>query len=66
MHHRDKVIGETFLVGTGVGTRIQDALIEIARQAEQVTNKKLFLAQHPHWTSCIRLKGETLSCIHHA
>lgn len=41
MHHRDKVTGETFLVGTGVGTRIQDALIEIARQAERVTNKKV-------------------------
>jgi len=47
MDHRDKVIGETFLVGTGVGTRIQDALIEIARQAEQVTNKKVILRPVP-------------------
>ncbi len=30
--------GETFLVGTGQGTRIRDVLKEIARQAELITN----------------------------
>lgn len=37
MHHRESVVNDTFVVGTGVGTRIYDALAEIARQAEKVT-----------------------------
>lgn len=41
MYHREKVRGKIFLVGTGVGTRIQDALKEIARQAEMVTSKRV-------------------------
>jgi len=37
MSHRDSVAGETFLIGTGFGTRIRDALREISRQVEAET-----------------------------
>ena len=39
MNHRADVVGETFLVGTGFGTQIRDALAEIARQAESITSR---------------------------
>ncbi len=43
MDHRKLVAGETFVIGTGVGTRIRDALAEVARQAESVTQKPVRL-----------------------
>jgi len=43
MHCREEVKGETFIVGTGVGTRIQDALREVARQAKLVTGKNVIV-----------------------
>lgn len=38
MNHRADVVGETFVIGTGIGTRIRDVLAEIARQAESLTH----------------------------
>jgi len=37
MSHPDSVAGETFLIGTGVGTRIRDALRGIAAQVDEIT-----------------------------
>ena len=39
MNHRAVVVGETFVIGTGIGTQIRDALAEIARQAESITRR---------------------------
>jgi len=43
MNHRESVAGETFVIGTGVGMRIRDALAEIARQVEYITAKPIHL-----------------------
>jgi len=43
MNHRESVASETFVIGTGVGTQIRDALAEIARQAEKTTFKPVRL-----------------------
>ncbi len=43
MKHREGVVNETFVIGTGVGTRIRDALAEIARQVEKATFKPVRL-----------------------
>ena len=41
MNHRENVVSETFVIGTGIGTRIRDALSEIARQVESTTRKSV-------------------------
>ncbi len=43
MNHRMAVVGQTFLIGTGTGTRIREALAEVARQAEQITGTSVHL-----------------------
>ncbi len=47
MNHRADVVGETFVIGTGIGTRIRDVLAEIARRAESLTHKSVRLAPAP-------------------
>jgi len=39
MNHRESVASESFVIGTGIGTQIRDALAEIARQAESITSR---------------------------
>ena len=47
MNHRVDVAGETFLIGTGIGSRIRDVLAEIARQAESLTHTCVRLVPAP-------------------
>jgi nucleoside-diphosphate-sugar epimerase len=37
INNRSEVSGETFVIGSGIGTRVRDALAEISKQAEQIT-----------------------------
>lgn len=43
MGNRSTVAGESFLVGTGIGTQIRDALSEIARQAKNLNGRSVQL-----------------------
>jgi nucleoside-diphosphate-sugar epimerase len=43
LNHRDAVANDTFVIGTGIGTRIRDVLAEIAGQAERITLRSVRL-----------------------
>jgi len=47
INSRSEVAGETFVIGTGTGTRVRDALAEIARQAEEITGALVKVGPSP-------------------